>query len=325
MKWGRSIAMIAALIGLGGAIHFALVDFYLNRVFDGGQAERTQGQYDALRESVRTLILGDSHAKWGIAASELEDAFNLALDGQTAPESYYVLKSELANPAVSLRTVILPADSLTFSAWQADAFAYRHWYASRIDYCELGRIRGDRLRFGVNGLLGRYAPYVGKRYQMLRHLVTGHAPQLAVHLGLEMVRGSYLARGAWSDTPAAERREIAQRRVEIHFPDSEFDEVAGAYFRRTLELAQDEGVAVLVVRFPLSQEYLLAARPFNQSARVDEHLGEILADHPEVRVFDARLDYAGRPQVFIDPDHLNGIGARRFTRRIGRILAGGES
>ena len=88
MRLRYELLMVATLVALGAVLHLVLVDFYLNRVFAGGHAERTQAQYDAVRPTVRTLILGDSHAKWGILATELDDAFNLALGGQTARESY---------------------------------------------------------------------------------------------------------------------------------------------------------------------------------------------------------------------------------------------
>ncbi len=324
MTLGRELAMIAALVVLGLAVNATLSHFYLNRVFDGGHAERTQAQYDAVRDTVHTLILGDSHSKYGIAATNLDDAFNLALNGQTAPETYYVLRSELQDPAVDLRWVILPADALTFSSWQAGHLGIRHWYAGRVDYLEIGRRRGEPLRYGVNQLLGRYAPYVGRRFEILIYLVTGHAPLLPTEVGMEMERGSFLAQESWADRPESERQEIARKRVEIHFPDPEFDEVAGEYFRRSLELVRDEGVTAVVVRFPLTQEYLLAGRSFMESARVDERLARIFADHAEVRVIDARFDYVGRPDLFMDPDHLNGRGARLLSRRIRRLLENRE-
>jgi hypothetical protein len=318
----RTLVMAAALLAAGGAIHLALVAFHRDRVFGDGVSERTQAQYDAVRGGVHTLILGSSHAKWGIAADALEDAFNLSLGGQTAPESYYVLRSELADPTVDLHTVILPADSVTFSDWQSGVFGYRHWYAPRVDYAAIGRRRGRPLLYAANGFLGEWAPYAGQRRQILSYLNTGISPQLAAHIGLAMNRGSFSSSDSWAKEPAEKRRATADERARLHFPEPGFDEVAGEYLRRTLELAREEGLRVLLVRFPLSMEYLLASRPFMESADVDAHLEEILADHPEVQVLDARLDYAGLPRLFVDPDHLNQRGARLLTRRVRRILDG---
>lgn len=311
------------LLIAGLLVHGALTAFYVDRVYQDGVAERTQEQLDAVRGTVRTLILGDSHAKWGVAAAGLEDAFNLALEGQTAAESYYLLESELEAASEPLRAVVLSADAQTFSDWQKGVFAQRHWYAPRVDYLEIGRRRGEPLRYAVNGWLGRYAPYVGQREGILRYLETGSAPQLTMHRQLAMERGSFLYPGSWTDVPEPTREELARQRADLHFPSPGFDDVSGSYFRETLALASAAGLRVVVVRYPLSREYLEASRPFVETARVDARLAEILAEHREVLLLDARRDYADRPQLFIDPDHLNGRGARRFTRRVRRLLARG--
>jgi len=311
---------IAVVLGVGLAIHLLLVDFYLNRILVDGFAERTEEQFEAVRDTVDTLVLGHSHAKWGVAAAELGDAFNLALDGQTLPETYFVLKSELAEPGLDLKAIVLAADSVSFSDWQIKGIGFRHWYAPRVDYLEIGWRRGQPIRYGVTGLLGRYAPYVGMRSDIYTYLETGGAPQLPYHMGQVMERGSFLAKGSFGKLSETERAEAARRRMGIHYPKAEFDEVAGEYFRKTLELARDRGIFVVVVRFPLTKEYLQASRFFLDASRLNERVDEILADHPEVTLVDARLDYATRPKLFIDPDHLNGTGARRFTRRLRAVL-----
>lgn len=317
----RMLMVLALVLGLGIPMHLALVDFYLNRVYAGGVAERTQAEYDELRATIRTLIVGHSHAKWGIAAAELDDAFNLALDGQTVPESYYLLRHELDDPAVDLEAVILPADSVSFSYWRRRGIGFKHFYAPRVDYLAIGRARGELLRYGSAGFLGRYAPYAGMRSDILHYLETDTAPQLAAHVGHELVRGSYLARNSFANVPEAEREQAVRTRMLFHFPRVGFDEVAGDYFRRTLELARDRGVTAVVVRFPLTKEYLLASRPWMEGARLNERVDAILADHPEAIVVDARFDFAERLGLFVDPDHLNGKGSLRLTRRLRRLLA----
>jgi hypothetical protein len=88
-------------------------------------------------------VLGSSHAKWGLAAEELDGGFKRAIGGRTAPETCYVLEGVLIDPAPGLTTLILPADALMFSAWQAGAFGLRHRYDPRVAYLTIGLLRGE--------------------------------------------------------------------------------------------------------------------------------------------------------------------------------------
>jgi len=317
----RNHATLAFALVLGLAVHLGLVDFYRSRVFADGVPERTEAQYEPLREAVRTLIVGNSHAKWGIASPDLDSAFNLSLDGETVPETYYILRNQLDDPALDVRVVVMAADPVSFSYWRRRGMSARYWYAPRVDYLAIGRERGELARYARAELLGRFAPYVGMRSDILHYLATGTNPHLPMHRGVELVRGTFTTKASFADLSRAEREEFARNRILFHFPAEEFDEVAGDYFRRTLELTRDRGVTTVVVRLPATREYLLAARPFLDGSRVYERIDAILGDHPQVRVLDTRLDFVDQPELFVDSDHLNERGARRIARRIRKLLA----
>jgi hypothetical protein len=108
--------------------------------------------------------------------------------------------------------------------------------------------------------------------------------------------------------------------VALHFPSTEFGEVAGPCYARMLTMAGEAGLRVLLVRFRVSPEYLRASRPFRESTRVDERLAEILAGFPESALLDARLDFHDGPELFIDTDRMNQVGARRMARTVRRRL-----
>lgn len=316
----RNLAIVSMLVLLAGGVHVELRRFYLDVVNRDGIAERTQQQYDAVRESVRTLIVGDSHAKWGILAGDLEDAFNLSLPAQTTPETYYVLASEVERPEIDLDWAVISADALAFSGWQAGERVYLHWYAPRVDYLAIGWQRRELLFYGARQLVGRHAPYMGGRAQILNYLETGTPPHPPFLQTEKLARGSFYGPRSWTRHKPASRNERAKGRVKIHFPEPEFDEVAGRYLRRSLEFCRERGIRVMVVRFPMSLEYARASRAFARDARVDERLAEIFGDHPEAIVVDARRDYLNRPKLFGDPDHLNASGARLFTARLRAIM-----
>lgn len=312
----RQLLMIAGTLLIGWVVHMRLSVFYMRDVQGGTVVARTVQQYQPLRAEVDTLIVGDSHPKWGILAAQLDNAFNLAIPGQTMPETYAVLKAQIDDPVVNPRRVVLSADATVFSNWQSYIWIYNHYYSRYEDMWELGRLRGQPLLYLVRGITGRHAPYMGQRFTILKYLDSGLPPDLPFAVHLKMARGSFESQTSEADRPRGERRGVIEERLRMQFPHHEFDEVAALYFSRVLELCRKKGIGVLVVRYPLTAAYLRGVDEIAAEMGLEGRLAELLAPHPEVRLLDARAEFVGNLSLFADVDHLNVRGARRFTPRI---------
>ncbi len=308
--------MLTALLLVGLLVHRILDDWYRTTVHRDSLPERKMRQYDLLQGELDTLIFGDSHALSGVEPDLLGAAFDLALPGQYPASVYALLAAKLAESDSRVERVVLQADLHTF--WpHPQKFALLRYYAPVTDFLVLGWQRGEPLRYGVRGWLGRFAPYVGERTMMLGYLADGRPPELAWLRDRPLTRGGFLTDMRWLDLPTDERARMASERVEIHYQYGDaVDEVAESYFRRSLELARSLGIGVLVVQYPVSPAYMAAAVPWIDVSALDRRLGALLAAHPEGHRLDARDLFFGRTEFFADPDHINRGGARELTRRI---------
>lgn len=308
--------MLAALLSVGLFVHLGLDDWYRHTVHRESLPERKEHQYAELRGEVDTLIFGDSHALSGVDPDVLGAAFDFGLPTQFPPKVYGLLAAKIAEPDVQIERIVLQADLHTFWRHPETGFQLRY-YAPVVDYLALGRQRGEALRFGVLGWVGRFAPYIGKRTLMLGYLARGFPPELAWLRNVPLVRGSIKSDNRWLDRSEEERIELAAERVVTHFHfGEEFDDVAASSFRRILDLARSRGIGVVVVQYPVSTEYLFAAGGRIDIATHDRKLRGLLTAYPEVRQLMARRLFAQNPEYFSDPDHINRQGARELSQHI---------
>ena len=304
------------------ALHFSLVAWYQNVVMANGVAERTLRQFDAKRDRVRVVALGDSHVKWGIAADVIPGGFNFALPGETYALSFYRLQSLLDEEGLALRFIILAADPHSLEPKRGPDQPFLHYYAGFADLYAIGRAEGTPLFGWVDGLRGRFAPYVAQRSNVLAFLATGEPPEARWLASVPMQAGSLSSDAMMMRFSAAGRRAKAEERVGFHFGTTpSIDATLAEYLDRILSLCDTRGVRALLVRFPLSGEYLRALNAKVDLSRVDTRIQGSVARFGSAELLDARRAFAGAPELFADVDHLNREGARRLSRLIARRMA----
>ena len=137
-------------------------------------AARTANQFERYRDGLETLVLGDSHSKWGIHPDTLGNAFVAALPGQSYLESSHLLRSYVEGGLASPRVVVAGLDLHSFGTWVRNEWGFLHFYAPHVDYLEEGRRRGRLPFYALRQFQGLYAPYVSERRNILSYLQTGH-------------------------------------------------------------------------------------------------------------------------------------------------------
>lgn len=318
----RRALQLGVAVLLLACVHFALSAWYRGAVMAGGVAERTLAQFEAMRDRVAVVGLGDSHVKWGLAADEIPDAFNFAIPGESYALSFYRLQSLLDDEGLALRAVVLAADPHSLERKRRPDQPFLHYYAGFADLHAIGRSEGAPLFGWVEGLRGRFAPYVAQRANLLAFLETGEPPEVRWLAQVPMSAGALASDNKMTRFSRAGRRAKAAERVRFHFGEQPaIDATLVEYLDRILALCEERGVLALFVRFPLSDAYLESLAAHFDPAPVDAHIEARVARAPAAELLDARNAFHQQPAMFADVDHLNRNGAAALARLIARRVA----
>lgn len=311
---------IAGFICLSLALACAntlLSHWFENVVMGDNLMKLTQQELMAYQGPVDTLVLGDSHPKRGVRASVLDQGFNLAVPGQMYTETYYTLKSILEQGEMDVRYVIVQADISSFAEGRLDEWPFLHEYAPFVNYIEIGRNRGKLLEYTLRQALGLFAPYVGRRDFMLSYIEHGETPFASWLRNAWLEQGSLLSNDSITSKPRNWWRKQAAQRAELVFRDENpMDPLLIDYFERLIALCEENGIQLMVVNFPISQEFLDAASKFLDVNLFYVRIETLVAAHPNAHLLDMRSAFRGKWDYFRDVDHLNARGATELSRTI---------
>ncbi len=309
-----------ALKALLFALIFGLLNWGLGRVYVHKEVSRTRAglterEFSRSRGQITTLAVGDSHMATGFDPRSFDASFNFALHGETYIYNYYKLKHILENNP-RIRTVLLPFDLHSFSAWRADRELRDFYWVRYVDYLELGRISGRPLEYLSKYIRGRFFPYLGEYAELLGDPGLDSATRRGP--GPELVQGFVLKTGTFDKN--RERQTV--RRVRLHFSGHEaFDETAARYFRKILELCSARGKSLVLIKFPVSEPYYRLAMKRVALSEIYGRADEMIKPYRNVRVLDFQKSFFDRDsELFDDPDHLNTAGAEILTLEIKRLL-----
>ncbi len=316
-EWTKVAAATVVIL----AVNALLANWYTETVMRESIAVRTETQFHENRDGLETLILGDSHSKWDVDARRLNAAFNGALPAQSYMEAYYLLRSHIERGWIDPRFLIIGVDLHSFVKRPGSRWAFLHFYARHVDYLEEGWRRGEPLYFAMRQIQGRYAPYAGARANILHYLQSGRPLESEQLMDVAIRRGSLVRKAGFDAIAKAERTAAARLRAAMHLRRREsFDPRNVDDFGRLLDLCHEKGIRVLLVKFPLTREYLDAADPLIDIDEHDRRLAELVDDRAGVAVLDVRSRFSDRAELFTDPDHLNSRGAKLLAAGINAAL-----
>ncbi len=289
--------VVAALLLVANAAYLAIVT--PQTVF-----ELTERQFAQQVPNVSVLFMGDSHVKDGLDPRVIPESFNFASPGENYLQTYWKLRHLLEREDLDIKAVVLPLDLHSFSSTRTDQEAY-YWYWSRYD--DSGEIRrsipeASPLALRIRALL----PVLGNGLEFVR--VSWRRS--------ELIRGFQVLRGDFSQLP--DKNKVAERQAAEHLGDATVREpLLVDSFARLLELAAENEVTLVFVRFPVSPQYNAAASAYigNVNAFYAPML-ELIDRTPNAYFLDAHDLYFDRLDYFSNSEHLNEAGAEAFTHYV---------
>lgn len=301
IPWLRVLGFL--MVGL--CMHGMLYLFYTRAIARGHKAYRADVAF------VRTapmqldmLVVGDSHPRTAIDAELLgPGVVNIAIGGEHYLKTYYRMRKLLDRTGRTTRVLLLPLDAASFSSWHAENFAPEYIWGRYVDFLEVGRIRGDSWDYVGRFLKARYFPYTGE----LRTLNQVRTKRFG--FGEDLPTGSFAAFSPY------ERKIAAMGQAKEHLQGAEImDKGLRWAFDSMVEWADQRGVTVVAVAFPVTDEYNEIIARTGAMERVKSEVVSEFVSKPNHIYLDHHELFAGRGEFFSDPHHLNAAGRVGYTK-----------
>lgn len=246
------------------------------------------------RATATNAAFGDSHFAWGFVGSP--DFPTVAAEGETIADMELRVRYYFRDKQP--RKVIIQGDPHSFAPYKLDRAT--HGYLDNLD---------DRFwqRF-----VDHHRPYLGKYWE--RVMEGGFS---AFRPKNELRWGWIVGQEQWSSLDSTVRLGQASARVVHQTPVADFDHQQFAEsYRRTLAFLRGRGAEVCVITSPVSYEYFKYASRDGSIAAAISFLRQVAEENGAryVNFFDLYAQ-PGFAHYFRDMDHLNQIGAPRFTER----------
>lgn len=268
--------------------------------------------YEQKKCSVDLLVLGSSHAYINIDPGTLWDgygvaAYDLGAGSQPLWSTYYYLREALKTQRPKL--VVLDV----FMAVELTEKSQAYTDAATAAWSILGmRHSGNRLEaVRLSTVPERRTSYFlgwGEYHNRTRYLTREDFLKNRGDVWYDSWKGSYLSRAVtacvWPEDIRTEERTPLEPKTEAHL-------------RKIIELTQAEGIPLLLIVVPYP-----AVSSFAQS--VYNTVSDIAAEYG-VSFVDFNRDFAALemdPAVeYYDAHHMNVLGSRKFTEKLGALLA----
>jgi hypothetical protein len=317
MTKGRMIAQFFIFTLVFLPLNYLCNELYYQLITSKTDIAGVDRDFREWAQDIDILVLGDSEPRTSVHPDILENSYIYAFPGESYVQTYYKLKYFLEKEELDFKLIILQIDLQSFSSFKTDRIGDHGFWKRYIDYIELGRMKGDLLTYLSYRLEGEFA-YLGGIDATLEYINS-------YPLKLKTERGFLAWKSAITEHNENEIRQLAKKRAIYHFAGCDYlDKDLLAYFLRILDLCHKHNIPVVLVRYPITQWYYAEAAALIPVDHLYEEVYASLDDHGygEIPIFDYHDRYWDHPEFFVDPNHMNAIGARQFTIVLKDDLAG---
>lgn len=284
---------------------------------------QTRIDADTVAREYDVLAVGDSQVKHGFAGRVLETqlgvrAYNLALQGATAPATYRVLRNAL--DAGAQPEAILLNSALLYE----DPFNWIGPYSALLDVDEAlelawtardGRIAGA---IALSWVFPSHRERDGLRIRIKR-LFTGQG--FDTYWILQSHRRNWKQNlGSLVLSPPRELPVFEHAGHVASIPWS-LQPVNVTYLERTLDLAAERGIPVYWLLYPIHPGVRDARHPSGWNAAERAFLEGLQASYPNLTVLDGLFGPDCPVELLSDLTHLNRLGAVAFSAAVAGAIA----
>lgn len=298
--------------------------FYIVTVEPDRQINRKEAQWQEYKKTLPNGTLdygffGDSHTGLSLNPQLISNnSFNFAGNGEDYTETYYKLKKIVEDEKIHINNILLEIDTHTFSDKLRTGerlFEELRYYKKFIPYSQISKLKGENIiKTAIKGSLA----LSGNGPEIIRYLIS---EPVLTEMKLGWTAGKLKDFSAESEQ---EKRKIVLDAFSGHFNKSPnlLEERSLSYFLKTLELAKENGINVIFVKYPLVKEYddMLEKNNISRDGYYDklfEKIDKIISDYAVLNYYD---EFFANPDYFGDADHLNRIGSTVLSEKVSLYL-----
>ena len=265
-------------------------------------------------KEINYVFFGDSHTRYGINPMYIDDSFNFGIPSENYIETYYKFKKILEEDNGTINNIVLEVDLHTFKhkSRPKERLFSDSYYANIVPINEMLQLKYQNV---VPILIQEYFPVIGNGLDLVGFFITPPTTTspTSIYLGWANNTGNF---------SSSNRSQIANTTYERHFGNDNpngIEEIRFEYFMKVLEVAKNNEVNVIFIKYPVSKEYDDFINKNNITkdeyyefifANVNDTLGE---NYTVLDYYDVFFEHA---EYFFDPDHLNDIGSKNLSEKI---------
>jgi hypothetical protein len=234
-------------------------------------------------------------------------------------QTYYKLKYIVGKAGRRPQNILLSVDPVNFSPRAEYDLTFDGYWRKYLDYPELVREFHDP-GYYVNWAAGNWFSYVGN-YRFVYMSLLFRKADLP-----KMIKNGFIPPRNYKNFAREPNRdalglEVATAYLSSYGKRSKIGEAK--YYRKLLLLCKENNIGLILLRMPLSDEYLKYAHRLVDIERLDGQILDLTRQYyPEFRLFDYRDYFKGKGNYFFNADHVNPVGAMIITNKIKDSLEG---
>lgn len=293
----------------------AALNFLFNAAYDRWmyyfRLARTQDkQFAAYNDSLQYLMLGNSHNR--VNPEIMGNGFCYIMPKEVYAQTYYKLKYILEETDKRPENIFLSIDPVNFSPKAGSELPFEGYWKKYLDYSELAREYDDPGYFWY-WFTGNYFSYVGNyRY--------AYMSVQFFNADLGTIKNGYIPARDYKNFAKEPNREIlaygiAKAYLSSYSKTSQLGDTK--YYLKILDLCRQYHIRLLLLRMPLSDEYLRYAGKMIDIEKLDREIIDLTRKHcNNFEVFDYRNEFRGKSEYFFNADHINPEGVAIVTQKI---------
>ena len=258
-------------------------------------------------------FFGDSHIVDALNPIYINNSFNFGSAGEDYIETYYKIRKIIEKDRIRINNFILQIDRHTLSnklRTNNRLFMNLMYYSQFIPLNQIAELK-EKDRFSL--LLEINLPIAGKGIEIIDFFKS--PPDLTpITLGWN---------NRTEDFSLGEKENYTLTRIRDHFIDNDLvldsiNEKSLEYFCKILEIAKENNIKIILIKYPVSKEYDKGLKKNNIS--IENYYNELFNKINNVTLNYILLDYYDdffeHLEYFSDPDHLNFVGSEILSKKV---------